>query len=82
MAVGDTQYAGVMDASAYYPQDVPPVWLTYIGVDDVDGTLKLAEELGAAIQEQPQDTPFGRLAQFADPTGAVIKISSLTPPTG
>jgi predicted enzyme related to lactoylglutathione lyase len=81
MAVGDTQYAGVMDASAYYPEGVPPVWLTYIAVDDVDATLTLVQELGGTIQEQPQDTPFGRLAQIADPTGAVIKISSLTPPT-
>jgi uncharacterized protein len=80
MTVGDTQYAGVMDASAYYPEGVPPVWLTYIGVDDVDATLKLAEELGGTVQEQPRDTPFGRLAQIADPTGAVIKLSSLTPP--
>jgi uncharacterized protein len=81
MAVGDTQYAGVMDATAWYPDGVPAVWLTYIGVDDVDATLALAEELGGTVQEPATDTPFGRLAQFADPTGAVIKVSSLTPPT-
>lgn len=81
MAVGDTQYAGVMDASAFYPEGVPPVWLTYIAVEDVDATLKLVEELGGTVRDQPDDTPFGRLAGFADPTGAVIKISSLTPPT-
>lgn len=80
MAVDGTQYAGVMDAAAFLPAAAPPVWLTYIGCADVDESLALAVELGGTVQEPAEDTPYGRLAQIADPTGAVIKLSSLTPP--
>lgn len=79
MARDGVQYAGVMDGAGFVPDGVPPTWLTYVGVEDVDATLAVAEELGGAVQLPAEDTEFGRLAQIADPTGAVIKLSSLTP---
>ena len=39
-------------------------------VDDL-GTMSL---LGGTVVAAAQDSPFGRLAQIADPTGASVKI--------
>ena len=72
-------YAGVMDSSAFLPDGVPSTWQIYIGVEDVDTLLNRTEEFGGAVLQPAQDTPFGRLAQIGDPTGAIIKLSSVGP---
>ncbi|RKR76105.1 VOC family protein [Frondihabitans australicus] len=74
LMVDEQPYAGVMDATAYWPAGDPAMWVVYIAVADVDGTLARAVELGGAVVDQPEDTPFGRLAAFTDPTGAYLKI--------
>jgi uncharacterized protein len=52
----------------------PPAWLTYLGTDDVDATIEKARSLGVTtVFTEPTDVPtVGRLAVFADPTGAVV----------
>ncbi len=53
--------------------EAPPHWLTYMGTDDVDATAAKAESLGATTIRSPFDVPgVGRLAIFADPTGAAF----------
>lgn len=48
-----------------------PVWLGYIGVDDVDETVAKAESGGAKVLMPAYDIPdVGRLAMLADPQGA------------
>jgi uncharacterized protein len=74
---GDTQFAGIMDGSRYLPEGVPPMWEIYIGVDDVDAAVATALAHGGSVVLEPEDTPFGRLAKIADPTGAEIKLSSI-----
>lgn len=55
--------------------DMPPNWLTYIGVDDVDGKCKEAEDLGAQKMVDPMDIPgVGRFAGLIDPTGAAFAL--------
>lgn len=66
-----------MDASAYLPAGVPSSWLVCLGVDDVDAACAKAVQWGGTVSEPATDTPFGRLAQLADPTGAIIKINSI-----
>lgn len=70
----DEEYAGVMDASAWLPEGVPSHWSVYIDVADVDATAAKAQELGGSVEDPAQDTPYGRLATLADPTGARIKL--------
>lgn len=72
--VGDQQLAGVMDASAFLPEGVPSHWSVYFGSDDTDATIAEAVELGGAVVMPAEDTPYGRLATMADPTGAVFKL--------
>ena len=71
---GDAALAGIMDASAFLPDGVPSNWQIYFGVDDTDAALAKIVELGGSIIMGADDSPYGRLAQAADPTGAVFKI--------
>jgi predicted enzyme related to lactoylglutathione lyase len=67
-------YAGVMDASEYWPAGDPGAWMVYINVSDADATMSRAVELGGAVVDEPVDTPFGRMGTLSDATGALIKI--------
>ncbi|MCK9898624.1 glyoxalase [Parafrankia colletiae] len=68
------QYAGVMDAAGFLPEGVPSHWGVYFAVEDTDDTVALAEKLGGFTAQAPVDTPYGRLAIAADPTGAIFKL--------
>jgi predicted enzyme related to lactoylglutathione lyase len=70
---GDAQAAGVMDASIF-PDDAPLGWTVYFGVADADATAAEIEQLGGSIRIPVEDTPYGRLAEAVDPTGARFKI--------
>lgn len=53
--------------------DVPPNWLAYVAVPDVDATAKQAAELGGKVLREPEDIPkVGRFSVIADPQGAVL----------
>jgi predicted enzyme related to lactoylglutathione lyase len=71
---GDGQLAGIMDASGFLPEGVPAHWSIYFGVDDADKALAQIVDLGGSIVLPAEDTPYGRLAQAADPTGALFKL--------
>jgi predicted enzyme related to lactoylglutathione lyase len=71
---GDSQLAGIMDASGILPEGVASHWRVYFGVDDADATLARIVELGGKIVRQAEDTPFGRLAAASDPTGGEFKL--------
>lgn len=43
-------------------------------VDDADTALTTIVDLGGSVIEPPEDTPYGRLAHAADPTGAQFKL--------
>lgn len=53
----------------------PPIWSTYVSVEDADATVARAKEAGATVLAEPMDVmELGRMAVFADPSGAVIGI--------
>ena len=53
----------------------PPAWTTYIAVEDANATAaRVAEAGGTAIAEPMDVTDLGRMAIFADPTGAVFGV--------
>jgi predicted enzyme related to lactoylglutathione lyase len=66
--------AGIMDASSFLPDGVPPHWSVYIGTADADATVAKATQLGGAVVVPAEDTPYGRLATLTDATGAQFKI--------
>ncbi len=71
---GESQLAGIMDASAFLPEGTDAEWSIYFGVDDTDKALARIVDLGGAIVQPAQDTPYGRLAHASDPTGARFKL--------
>jgi uncharacterized protein len=71
---GESQRAGIMDAGWFLPDGVPAHWSVYFAVEDADATLAKATELGGSVVMPAKDTPYGRLAQAADPTGALFKL--------
>jgi hypothetical protein len=74
---GGDDLAGVMDASRWLPQGKTANWSVYWEVDDIDATAARAKELGGSVTIEPQDTPYGRLAAAADPSGGVFKLRTL-----
>lgn len=49
---------------------LPPMWLGYIGVDDVDASVASIRAAGGQVHMEPQDIPgVGRFAFVADPQG-------------
>jgi uncharacterized protein len=72
LSVGSTMVGGLMpipeDARA---MGVPPCWMGYIGVDDVDAYAARVQAAGGAVHRAPEDIPgVGRFAVVADPHGA------------
>lgn len=77
MVDGEAQLAGIMDASGISPEPERSAWQVYFGVSDVDATIAIAVENGGKVVAQPEDSPYGRLAGLADPTGALFKLCSV-----
>lgn len=52
---------------------VPPMWNSYVHVDDVDGVTRRAKEMGAGVHLEPMDVmDVGRMSVIRDPTGGVL----------
>jgi predicted enzyme related to lactoylglutathione lyase len=72
MRKGGKTVAGNMRAMM---EGQPSAWTTYVSVEDADATVDRAKKAGAAVFVEPMDvTDIGRMAVFADPTGAAIGI--------
>lgn len=56
-------------------KDVPPHWMNYVCVDDIDATIEKAKALGATIvEDKTKAGDYGYLAIIRDPTGAYFAI--------
>ena len=69
--------AGVMDSHAFLPPEVPSHWAVYFSVADADEAIATAVRLGGQVSRPAEDTPFGRVADLVDPTGAMFTLHSL-----
>ena len=66
LKVGGTDVAGVM-AITDEMGPVPPHWMVYFGIDDVDNAASKVESLGGSIMVPPTDIPdIGRFAGLKD----------------
>ncbi len=66
---GDNALAGIMDDKAE-----PSGWNVYFEVADVDAALEQVTRGGGSILAAAEDTPYGRLARAADPTGTAFRL--------
>jgi predicted enzyme related to lactoylglutathione lyase len=51
-------------------EQVPPHWMPYFAVADLDASIALAGEHGGRAHAPPMEVPAGRFAALADPQGA------------
>jgi predicted enzyme related to lactoylglutathione lyase len=51
-----------------------PMWVTYFGVEDADGTAAAATANGGTVVSPPDDTPYGRMVTLADTDGANFNV--------
>jgi predicted enzyme related to lactoylglutathione lyase len=69
---GGKNVAGLM---GHMQEGQPTVWSTYISVADADETARKVKGAGGSVIVEPMDVmDIGRMAFFADPTGAVFGI--------
>jgi len=51
--------------------ELPPCWLVYITVSDLDASIGRCRELGGKVISEPKDLgPAGRFCVIQDPAGA------------
>jgi predicted enzyme related to lactoylglutathione lyase len=66
--------AGIGQLPEEVPAHVPPHWRVYFSVDDADATVAKLTSLGGTVIRPPQDMPYGRHADVADPQGAMFSV--------
>ena len=72
-------HAGITKSMA--PANVPPHWLPYMHVDNVDQSAAKVKELGGKVLMQPMDIPnVGRFAAVMDPQGAAFAVYTSAKP--
>lgn len=68
---GEQRIGGMLKA----PPGVPPQWVSYLSVRDVDASYNAALAAGAKSAMEPRDfPPIGRGAGIVDPTGAALSL--------
>lgn len=55
-------------------KNIPPVWMTYIGVSSVENSVKTVTELGGKILDGPRMMDGKNFAVIEDPEGAILAI--------
>jgi predicted enzyme related to lactoylglutathione lyase len=79
---GDRSIGGMMEIQKDWG-DVPPHWLVYFQVENVDRSIEKAKALGATLTMGPQDMPeVGRFAMLRDPQGAAFYVFQPAPGAG
>ncbi|MER5519330.1 VOC family protein [Streptomyces sp. NPDC002763] len=74
-AVGGQRFGGMADMGDRFPPEVPPHWLPYFAVEDVDATAEVAVAAGGTVRAEPMTVPDGpRIAVLTDPRGAVFGV--------
>lgn len=74
--------AGMQGVGRELPRDRGPYWETYFSVEDPDAVAGQAKHLGGHVVRGPLDSPWGRLAQLADPEGAQFSVLRADARTG
>ncbi|MEU7056105.1 VOC family protein [Streptomyces sp. NPDC046197] len=69
------EFGGMTRIGDRYPPDMPPHWLPYFAVEDVDATTGVAVTAGARTLLEPSSVADGpRIAVLRDPQGAAFGV--------
>ncbi|AWW40987.1 VOC family protein [Streptomyces cadmiisoli] len=73
--IAGADFGGMTEMDDKFPPEVPPHWLPYFAVADVDGTAATATRAGGTVLMAPTSVPDGpRIAVLRDPQGAVLGV--------
>ncbi|MCD9879897.1 VOC family protein [Streptomyces guryensis] len=73
--IDGAEFGGMMPMDDKFPPEVPPHWLPYFAVADVDASAATATEAGGTVLMEPTSVPDGpRIAVLRDPPGAVFGV--------
>ena len=79
--VGEGMAGGMMEMAGPQFEGVPPHWMAYVHVEDVDAAAERATGAGGKVLAPPFDVPtVGRIAIIADPQGAALGLITPAPP--
>lgn len=71
----DKEFAGIWSIPKDQQKQIPPHWMAYILVEDLNESLEKAQKNGAAVVKPVSNAgDFGRFAIITDPTGAHIAL--------
>lgn len=77
--VGDKQIGGMFRMGGPQFEGVPPHWMAYIAVDDVDAAAAKVEPAGGRVLFPPTDIEgVGRFCTIQDPTGGFVSLMQET----
>jgi len=83
LKVGDAAIGGIMGMPPGAQPGMPPMWMCYVTVADVDATVKRVEGLGGKVHMPPTDIPtVGRFSIIQDPQGAMLNLITYAAPAG
>ncbi len=76
---GEAVVAGVLQMNEHWA-GVPPHWMVYLAVSDIDVSVEQVKTLGGKVAVMPFPTPYGRISIVTDPQGATFTLIQLTQP--
>ncbi|MEM6254974.1 MAG: VOC family protein [Cyanobacteria bacterium P01_D01_bin.156] len=72
---------GMFDmAKAPMPEGVPPRWVVYFNVADLDKSLEVVNRLGGSVLMDPMEIEPGRFTTIMDPQGAMVVLMQVNDP--
>jgi uncharacterized protein len=72
LKVAGNTVGGMQDMGGMFPDQVPPHWMVWFAVDDVDSTVDAHVRAGGTVTVPAMQIPPGRMAGLADPWGGVF----------
>jgi predicted enzyme related to lactoylglutathione lyase len=76
--------AGMLPMGEVFPAQLPPHWIPYFGVPDLEAAAQKARDLGGEALSEPMAVPSGRFVPLADPQRAAFMVfeGEYDPPPG
>ncbi|AHE67247.1 VOC family protein [Legionella oakridgensis] len=72
---GEKEFAGIWEIPQDQSKQIPPHWMSYILVDNLENSLKKVQEHRATIKVPTTKVgEFGQFAIITDPTGAHVAL--------
>ncbi|MFF4547169.1 VOC family protein [Streptomyces sp. NPDC001406] len=73
--IGGEDFGGMTDMGDRFPPEVPPHWMPYFAVTDVDATVQVAVAAGGSVLAEPMSMRnVRRIGVLRDPQGAAFGV--------